>query len=410
METEEHLLALKVMRLTKPLIANQFPITSDNRDLPGNLLNNALQRDPTTVDGTETLSAGQFLLLPQNPVNIYLGETFSSYICVYSETKQDVNNVTVKIDLQTSSQRLPLSVNPPTPVLPPDKTIGVIIQHEVKEVGTHILVCEVSYETPNRIFMSFRKFFKILVLKPLDVKTKFYNAENDDVYLEAQVQNTTIGPLCLEKVSLDASHLFNVIPLNTVSREKSLFGKTIILQPQSVCQFLYCLSPNEKLTTDLKSLSGATNIGKLDIVWRSNLGERGRLQTSQLQRMSPDYGEIRLSVIELPNFVTLEQFFTFKCKLVNNCERTVDLLLYLENMEGLAWCDMSGRKLEPLLPFSFKILEFKCIPFIPGLRTISGIKLVDTFLRRTYAFNELGQLFVTVDNNDSCNNKDYECK
>jgi hypothetical protein len=28
-----------------------------------------------------------------------------------------------------------------------------------------------------------------------------------------------------------------------------------------------------------------TNIGKLDIVWRSNLGERGRLQTSQLQRM-----------------------------------------------------------------------------------------------------------------------------
>lgn len=57
--------------------------------------------------------------------------------------------------------------------------------------------------------MSFRKFFKILVLKPLDVKTKFYNAENDDVYLEAQVQNITAGPICLEKVALDASHLFH---------------------------------------------------------------------------------------------------------------------------------------------------------------------------------------------------------
>lgn len=32
-------------------------------------------------------------------------------------------------------------------------------------------------------------------------------------------------------------------------------------------------------------MHNATNIGKLDIVWRSNLGERGRLQTSQLQRM-----------------------------------------------------------------------------------------------------------------------------
>lgn len=52
---------------------------------------------------------------------------------------------------------------------------------------------------------TFRKFFKIQVLKPLDVKTKFYNAENDDVYLEAQVQNITMGPIYLEKVDLDAS-------------------------------------------------------------------------------------------------------------------------------------------------------------------------------------------------------------
>lgn len=48
-----------------------------------------------------------------------------------------------------------------------------------------------------------------MVLKPLDVKTKFCNAENDDVYLEAQVQNITATPICLEKVELDASHLFN---------------------------------------------------------------------------------------------------------------------------------------------------------------------------------------------------------
>jgi len=29
------------------------------------------------------------------------------------------------------------------------------------------------------------------------------------VYLEAQVQNITTGPICLEKVSLESSHLFN---------------------------------------------------------------------------------------------------------------------------------------------------------------------------------------------------------
>lgn len=70
-------------------------------------------------------------------------------------------------------------------------------------------MCEVTYQNSQGIVKSFRKFFKILVLKPLDVKTKFYNAENDNVYLEAQVQNITAGPICLEKVALDASHLFN---------------------------------------------------------------------------------------------------------------------------------------------------------------------------------------------------------
>ncbi|KAG5899832.1 hypothetical protein JTB14_012303 [Gonioctena quinquepunctata] len=398
MEVEEHLLSLKVMRLTRPTLASPFPVTCDSKDLPGNLLNNALQQDPTSVEGTETLCAGQFLLLPQTPVNIYLGETFSSYICVYSETETSVNNISVKVDLQTSSQRLPLHGDPPTPELPPDKTVDIVIHHEVKEIGTHILVCEVSYQSPSGAPMSFRKFFKIMVLKPLDVKTKFYNAENDDVYLEAQVQNITAGPICLEKVALDASHLFSVLPLNSSSSGDSIFGKTTILQPQAVCQFLYCLQPNEKLSSDLKLLSGATNIGKLDIVWRSNLGERGRLQTSQLQRMSPEYGDIRMTIVELPNFAVLEDLFTFKCKLVNNCERTVELMIYLENVEGIAWCDISGRKLEPLPPLSHKILEFKCIPLIPGLRTISGIKLLDTFLKRTYTYDELGQIFVMIDN------------
>ena len=85
-----------------------------------------------------------------------------------------------------------------------------MLSHEVKELGTHILVCEVSYCAPNKPKLNFRKFFKFNVMKPLDVKTKFYNAESEDVFLEAQVQNITVGPLCLEKVGLDPSPMFKV--------------------------------------------------------------------------------------------------------------------------------------------------------------------------------------------------------
>jgi hypothetical protein len=80
-------------------------------------------------------------------------------------------------------------------------------------------------------------------------------------------------------------HFIPVTALNTTVDEDSVFGHVNVLQPQASRQFLYCLAPQASLTSDLRLLTGATNIGKLDIVWRSNLGERGRLQTSQLQRM-----------------------------------------------------------------------------------------------------------------------------
>lgn len=77
--------------------------------------------------------------------------------------------------------------------------------------------------------------------------------------------------------------------------------------------------------------------------------------------------------------------------------------MYLENVEGIAWCGISGRKLEPLPPQSHKIIEFNCIPLIPGLRSISGIKLLDTFLKRTYTYDELGRVFVILNNDEISN-------
>lgn len=46
--------------------------------------------------------------------------------------------MSLKIDLQTTSQRLALAMNPPTPSLNPDETVNVVIHHEVKEIGTHM--------------------------------------------------------------------------------------------------------------------------------------------------------------------------------------------------------------------------------------------------------------------------------
>lgn len=396
-DSSEHPVALKVMRLTRPTFISPQIITCDAKDLPGNLLNNYLKDDIVAVKGMETMAAGQFLLVPQSFGNIYLGETFSCYLCVHNETKQVVKDVSVKADLQTSSQHIPLSTNQSRSscaALGPDDTVNDVIHHEVKDLGTHILMCEVSYMTSLSTMASFRKFFKFQVMKPLDVKTKFYNVESDEAYLEAHIQNITSGPIYLEKVSFDCSQLFNAKSLNMVNDEKSVFGNMNLLQPQASCQYMYCLTPQPN--SDLKQLAAAKNMGKLDIVWRSNLGERGRLQTSQLQRMPPDYGDIRVSFESLPSKIPLEVPFEFKCKVINTSGRQMELILKLRSVEtaGLLWSGISDRKIGDLDPGATTILSLCAFPISAGLQSVPGISLIDNSFKRTYDYDDIASVFV----------------
>lgn len=129
---------------------------------------------------------------------------------------------------------------------------------------------------------------------------------------------------------------------------ESTFGKMSYLQPMDTRQYLYCLKPKPEYAEKAGVIKGVTVIGKLDIVWKTNLGERGRLQTSQLQRMVPDcpplwfpsrpyivlcycalfysclcvfqapgYGDIRLSLEVIPDTVNLEEPFDIVCKITN---------------------------------------------------------------------------------------------
>ncbi|MBN3277194.1 TPC13 protein, partial [Polyodon spathula] len=409
-----------VMRLTKPTLFTNMPVTCEDRDLPGDLFGHLMKEDPSTIKGAETIMLGEMLTLPQNFGNIFLGETFSSYISVHNDSTQIVKDILVKADLQTSSQRLNLSAsNSAVSDLNPECCIDDVIHHEVKEIGTHILVCAVSYTTQTGEKLYFRKFFKFQVLKPLDVKTKFYNAEvrhmsygRYEVFLEAQIQNITTSPMFMEKVSLEPSIMYNVTELNTVSTGEegaSTFGKMSYLQPMDTRQYLYCLKPKPEFAEKAGVIKGVTVIGKLDIVWKTNLGERGRLQTSQLQRMAkhetifrlstlfkaPGYGDVRLSLELIPDTVNLEEPFDITCKITNcSSERTMDLVLEMCNTSSIHWCGISGRQLGKLNPSSSLYITLKLLSSVQGLQSISGLRLTDTFLKRTYEYDDIAQVCV----------------
>ncbi|XP_071206886.1 trafficking protein particle complex subunit 13 isoform X3 [Salvelinus alpinus] len=380
---QEHLLALKVMRLTKPTLFTNMPVTCEDRDLPGDLFGRLMKEDPSTIKGAEALMLGEMLTLPQNFGNIFLGETFSSYISVHNDSTQEVKDILVKADLQTSSQRLNLSASNNTVTeLKPESCIDDVIHHEVKEIGTHILVCAVSYTTQAGEKLYFRKFFKF---------------QTDEVFLEAQIQNITTSPMFMEKVSLEPSMMYNVTELNTVEtgdEGTSTFGKMSYLQPMDTRQYLYCLKPKSEFAEKAGVIKGVTVIGKLDIVWKTNLGEKGRLQTSQLQRMAPGYGDVRLSLEMIPDTVNLEEPFDITCKITNCSERTMDLVLEMCNTRSIHWCGVSGRQLGKVSPSASLSLPLKLLSSVQGLQSISGLRLTDTFLKRTYEYDDIAQVCV----------------
>ena len=108
------------------------------------------------------------------------------------------------------------------------------------------LVYEIQYKTPAGLKQTFRKFLKFDVMKPLDITTKIYIVEIDQIYLEAQTQNITNSPTCLKRVELDSSGYYISTSLNTLDNGESVFNSKNMLYIRNSCQFLYCIKSTTK--------------------------------------------------------------------------------------------------------------------------------------------------------------------
>ena len=82
------------------------------------------------------------VLLPQSFGNIFIGEIFSSYICIHNHTLVNVTQLSVKVELQTKTQKFPLELQSSSGEYIQDfhydQTYDAIIHHAVKELGVHV--------------------------------------------------------------------------------------------------------------------------------------------------------------------------------------------------------------------------------------------------------------------------------
>ncbi len=59
------------------------------------------------------------------------------------------------------------------------------------------------------------------------------------------------------------------------------------IRPNEITTYMFYLKPRDDVT--FEQLHSTSTLGKLDIVWMSGFGERGRLQTNQLPKPVIDH-------------------------------------------------------------------------------------------------------------------------
>jgi hypothetical protein len=94
-------------------------------------------------------------------------------VCHYA-SERAVQLVGIKAELQTERQRLVLFDNTaaPIPVLQPGEAHDFTVEHDLKELGAHTLVCSTVYTDAEGERRYLPQYFKFSASNPLAVRTK----------------------------------------------------------------------------------------------------------------------------------------------------------------------------------------------------------------------------------------------
>ncbi|GJJ12510.1 hypothetical protein Clacol_006753 [Clathrus columnatus] len=298
MESSNHPLTLKVMRVSPFFTTSAAFSVHATESLVSLQGAEPLSGHPKTL---RDLSYGlELLSLPATFGAIQLGETFTSCLCVNNEAKTDIQIVSVRIEIQTATNKLVLRDIDTGDILHAGGLLETTATHEMKELGQHVLCCSVSYRlSPVSEVQTLRKYYKFMVTNPLSVRTKVHTphspsalqsrSERDKIFLEVHIENLTQEPMSFELLRFLPVGDWNVLDGEPISSKDGLFlGTIVMLQPKDVRQYIFTLVPAVTSLLPLTYGPGSViPLGRLDLSWRSSMGEPGRLLTSVLTRRIP---------------------------------------------------------------------------------------------------------------------------
>lgn len=381
-----------------PLAASDLPRLLHNHTLKSNDSDLTYRTRFLLNDPSDAMGLSGLLVLPQSFGAIYLGETFCSYISINNSSNFEVRDVVIKAEMQTEKQRILLLDTSKSPVesIRAGGRYDFIVEHDVKELGAHTLVCSALYNDGDGERKYLPQFFKFVVANPLSVKTKV-RIVKDNTFLEACIENHTKTNLYMDQVEFEPSQHWTATVLkageglsDNDSPTREIFKPPILIRSGGGIQnYLYQLKLSSQGSAQMK-VDGSNVLGKLQITWRTNLGEPGRLQTQQILGSPITRKEIELQVMEVPSVTILERPFLVHLNLTNQTDRTMgpfEVWLSQSDSREEQVVMVNGLRamaLPQVEAFCSTDFRLNLIATKLGVQKITGITVFDIREKRTY--------------------------
>ncbi|XP_036296010.1 trafficking protein particle complex subunit 13-like [Pipistrellus kuhlii] len=268
--------------------------------------------------------------------------------------------------------------------------------HDKINIGRDESVSSVSIQQcVGKMFL--RKLCIFSLFSPLEVKTKFHNSEMSDLFLEILIKNTSSSDVFIQKVFLQPPEMYTATELNNViwaGEDECTFGTKTFLKSMEQRQYLYRFQIKQEFSEKFGAIKRLTEMGKLDILWKRNLGEMAMIHTVKLEREFSGYRNISISLETIPDTVFLEEPFHITCKITNQSDKNMILVLKMCDTDSIRWCGNSRRFLGKLPPNSSLCFTLTLLILKMGLQSISRLKITDKLLKKTYVCDDVAKVCV----------------
>ncbi|KAK5073090.1 hypothetical protein LTR51_005732 [Lithohypha guttulata] len=316
---EPHSLSLKVLRLSRPSLAHQYPLPKENT---ANIPTSAALAYPSDVSDQDFVLSPN-LSLPPAFGSAYVGETFSCSLCANNElleksVTKSISGVRISAEMQMPShQSVSLPISTPEDdgnvSLAPGASLQRIVRYDLKEEGVHVLAVNLAYTETTKSetgpssgrVRTFRKLYQFQAQPCLSVRTKVTELAPTEVpdkslgpygrsflvryILEAQLENVAEGSIVLEQASLLAYPPFKATSFNWDAKSGADHeDEDPLLNPRDVLQLAFLLEQDAGISDGYEELKvnlardGRTALGQIALEWRSGMGEKGQLTTGTL--------------------------------------------------------------------------------------------------------------------------------